>query len=81
MRRYDFTIISTADWDSPIQTNKQYVSKELSKLNHRILYVESLGIRKLKINKSDFKRVFKRLVNNIFLLKENRRIYGFFLPF
>ena len=50
MGRADFTIISTADWDSPIQTNKQYVSKELAKLNYRILYIESLGIRKLKIN-------------------------------
>ena len=73
MERRDFTIISTADWDSPIQTNKQYVSKELAKLNHRILYIESLGIRKLKINKSDLNRVFKRLVNNIIFIKRKSK--------
>ena len=73
MKRCDFIIISTADWDSPIQTNKQYVSKELAKLNHRILYVESLGIRKLKINKSDIKRVFKRLINNILFIKKKSK--------
>ena len=73
MGRIDFTIISTADWDSPIQTNKQYVSKELAKLNYRILYIESLGIRKLKINKSDIKRVFKRFINNIFFIKRKSK--------
>ena len=73
MGRADFTIISTADWDSPIQTNKQYVSKELAKLNYRILYIESLGIRKVKINKSDIKRIFKRLINNIFFIKRKSK--------
>lgn len=61
MKNRDVLIISTADWDSPIQTNKQYVSKELAKLGYRIIYVESLGIRKIKLKKGDFKRIFKRL--------------------
>ncbi len=61
MKKKDVLIISTADWDSPIQTNKQYVAKEMAKLGYRILYVESLGIRKIKPKKEDFKRIFKRL--------------------
>ena len=61
MKRKDILIISTADWDNPIQTNKQYVSKELSKLGFRVLYVESLGIRKIIIKRRDFYRVLKRI--------------------
>ena len=49
MYKKDILIISTADWDNPIKTNKQYVAKELSNLGYRILYVESLGIRKIQI--------------------------------
>ena len=46
MKQRDILIISTADWDSPIQTNKQYVTKELAKLGYRVIYIESLGMRK-----------------------------------
>lgn len=73
MKRKDILIISTADWDNPIQTNKQYVSKELSKLGFRVLYVESLGIRKIIIKRRDFYRVLKRikkLFNPITKVKE-----------
>ena len=55
----DILILSTADWDCPIQTNKQYIAKELSELGYRVLYVESLGIRN-KNQKSDFLRIIKR---------------------
>ena len=41
MKYRDLLIISTADWDSPIQTNKQYVSKEFAKLGYRVVYIET----------------------------------------
>lgn len=69
MDKKDILIISTADWDNPIKTNKQYVAKELSNLDHRILYVESLGIRKIQIGKRDLKRVIKRIINMTFIIK------------
>ena len=55
MKQRDILIISTADWDSPIQTNKQYVTKELAKLGYRVIYIESLGMRKIKFKNGDFK--------------------------
>ncbi|MAV79615.1 MAG: glycosyl transferase [Flavobacteriaceae bacterium] len=69
MGNKDILIISTADWDNPIQTNKQHISKELANLGHRILYVESLGIRKIKIGKRDFKRIIKRIINMTLVVK------------
>ena len=70
MKKNDFLIISTADWDSPIQTNKQYVSKEIAKLGNRVLYVESLGVRKIQMNKKDLLRIFKRIINNLLIIKQ-----------
>jgi glycosyltransferase involved in cell wall biosynthesis len=41
----DITLIATADWDHPLWTNKQHVACSLVELGHRVLYVESLGLR------------------------------------
>lgn len=41
----DITLIATADWDHPLWTNKQHVACSLAELGHRVLYVESLGLR------------------------------------
>ncbi|MCP9816462.1 glycosyltransferase [Synechococcus sp. GreenBA-s] len=41
----DITLIATADWDHPLWTNKQHVACSLAALGHRVLYVESLGLR------------------------------------
>ena len=72
----DILILSTADWDCPIQTNKQYIAKELSKLGYRVLYVESLGIRKIKIKKSDFLRIIKRSLRMLIpFLNPQKNIY------
>lgn len=72
----DILILSTADWDCPIQTNKQYIAKELSELGYRVLYVESLGIRKVKIKKSDFLRIIKRSLRMLIpFLNPQKNIY------
>ena len=73
MKNKDFLIISTADWDSPIQTNKQYVSREIANLGNRVLYVESLGVRKIQIKKKDLLRIFKRIINNILIIKKKEK--------
>ena len=76
MKQRDILIISTADWDSPIQTNKQYVTKELAKLGYRVIYIESLGMRKIKFKNGDFKRIFKRLKKAITPFKRiDKNIY------
>ena len=73
MKNNDFLIISTADWDSPIQTNKQYVSRELAKLGNRVLYVESLGVRKIQMKKKDLLRILKRIINNLIIIKQKEK--------
>ena len=41
----DFVVLATADWDHPLWTNKQHTALTLAAAGHRVLYVESLGIR------------------------------------
>jgi glycosyltransferase involved in cell wall biosynthesis len=61
----DITLLSTADWDQPLWTNKQHVACELAALGQRVLYVESLGLRSLRAvrpgAKADGRRVWRRL--------------------
>lgn len=57
----DIVLFSTADWDHPYWTNKQHVALELSKAGYRVLYVNSIGLRKVAANKRDFARIGRRL--------------------
>ena len=62
---HDIVLLSTADWDNPFWTNKQHVAMELSRLGHKVLYIESLGLRAPTINKSDISRLFNRLLKGL----------------
>ena len=42
----DVVLFSTADWDHPFWTNKQRVAQQLAERGFRVLYVESLGLRR-----------------------------------
>lgn len=53
--------IASANWDAPLWTNSQHVMSRLS-LNNRILFVESLGLRRPTFRK-DFARVAHRFLN------------------
>lgn len=57
----DITLISTADWDNPFWTNKQHVACELARRGHRVLYVESLGLRRVSATAHDLFRIWVRL--------------------
>ena len=65
----DITLLSTADWDHPLWTNKQHVACALADLGQRVLYVESLGLRPLRAArpgaKADGRRVLRRLRNGL----------------
>ena len=58
-------IISTADWDHPIWTNKQHVACSLANQGHTILYVESLGLRGANNSGKDLSRIFRRLIKGL----------------
>lgn len=61
MRSTDIVLLSTADWDNPFWTNKQHVAVELARLGHRVLYIDSLGLRRPSASARDLKRIAKRL--------------------
>lgn len=61
----DIMLLSTADWDNPFWTNKQHVAIELARLGHKVLYVDSLGLRAPSLNGSDISRIFRRLLRGL----------------
>jgi len=70
----DITLLATADWDHPLWTNKQHVACSLVALGHRVLYVESLGLRSPRQAahapvatqaRSDWSRIRRRLCHGV----------------
>lgn len=57
----DIVVLATADWDHPLWTNKQHVALALHAEGHRVLYVESLGLRSAQSTGRDLKRILRRL--------------------
>ena len=57
----DVVLLSTADWDHPFWTNKQHVAVALAALGHRVLYVESVGLRPPRLEAQDLRRIWRRL--------------------
>ncbi len=57
----DILLLSTADWEHPFWTNKQHVAVELANSGHRVIYLDSLGLRKISVDKRDGNRIIRRL--------------------
>ena len=57
----DIVLLSTADWDHPLWTNKQHTALSLHRAGHRVLYIESLGLRPPRVDRQDRQRIIKRL--------------------
>ncbi len=57
----DFIVLATADWDHPLWTNKQHTALALADQGHRVLYVESLGLRAPRAGGSDLRRICRRV--------------------
>ncbi len=81
----DVLILSTADWDNPSWTNKQHMAVQFAQHGWRVLYVDSLGLRRPVLKKKDFLRIGKRLINGLKEAHEVRssiwRISPLVLPF
>jgi len=56
----DIIIVSTADWDNPFWTNKQHMAGIFAQRGFRVLYIESLGLRRPTANKKDLSRICRR---------------------
>jgi glycosyltransferase involved in cell wall biosynthesis len=63
--RADIVLLSTADWDNPFWTNKQHVAVELARRGHRVLYVDSLGLRRPSASAQDFGRTARRALRGL----------------
>lgn len=57
----DIIILSTADWNHPLWTNKQHTALALAHEGHRVLYVESLGLRTPRVAGRDLRRILRRV--------------------
>lgn len=53
-------ILSTADFDSPVWTNKQHLAKGLA-ANNEVIYIESLGLREPTLSAVDIARMFRKV--------------------
>ena len=65
-------LISTADWDNPFWTNKQHVAVELATIGHRVLYIDSIGLRRPSSSPQDLKRIFHRIIKSFNFPKKVR---------
>lgn len=63
--RPDVVVLSTADWDNPFWTNKQHVAAQLAARGHRVLYMESLGLRSATAAARDLGRMGRRLLRGL----------------
>jgi glycosyltransferase involved in cell wall biosynthesis len=58
---HDIVMFSTADWASQYWTNKQHTATYLAARGHRVLYVETIGLRRPGLNRTDAFRLMARL--------------------
>ncbi|MGP9813727.1 glycosyltransferase [Rhodopseudomonas sp. NSM] len=73
-------LFSTADWDSPYWTNKQHIASRLADRGYRVLYVETVGIRRPGINALDARRIAARLRRGTAPIREVRPNLWVFSP-
>lgn len=57
----DILLCSTADWDNPFWTNKQHMATQFAEQGYRVLYVDSLGLRRPTLGGRDIRRMLRRL--------------------
>lgn len=66
----DIAILSTADWDTPYKTNKQHMAVSFVAAGYRVLYVETVGLRRPNLGSGkDWKRLARRLFRAVLPLR------------
>ena len=61
----DIVLVSTAEWHHPFWTNKQHTAIQLARQGCRVLYIDSLGLRKPSVNSRDLSRIGRRLFRSL----------------
>ncbi|MEU1396122.1 glycosyl transferase family 1 [Micromonospora zamorensis] len=57
-------VLGTAEWNSPIATNQHYVVREVAR-DSDTYFVESLGLRRVRLDAKDVSRIVKRLRHSV----------------
>lgn len=60
----DIVCVGFADWDTSLQTNQHHLMKRLAREN-RVLFVESLGLRRPQLAGRDIRRIARRLLKGL----------------
>ena len=60
----DIVCVGFADWDAPVWTNQHHLMARLAATN-RVLFVESLGLRRPQLASRDLRRIGRRLVRGL----------------
>ena len=60
----DIVCVGFADWDTDLQTNQHHLMKRLA-LENRVLFVESLGLRRPQLAGRDVRRILRRVVRGL----------------
>jgi len=64
LRNRDIVCVGFADWDTELQTNQHHLMSRLAREN-RVLFVESLGLRRPQLAGRDIRRIAARLRNGL----------------
>ena len=58
-------IFSSDDWDSGMKTSKYHIAIHLSQKN-RVLYINSIGLRKPELSKRDFFKILRKIIQLLY---------------
>jgi glycosyltransferase involved in cell wall biosynthesis len=60
----DIVCVGFADWDTALETNQHHLMRRLAREN-RVLFVESLGLRRPQLAGRDVRRIARRLLHGL----------------
>ena len=70
----DIVCIGFADWDTELWTNQQHLMSRLAQTN-RVLFVESLGLRRPTMVGHDLRRIVRRVLRGLRPPRESHGVY------
>ena len=70
--RHDIVLFSSADWNARYWTNKQHIAARLAARGHRVLYIETVGLRQPGLGKLDRKRIAARVMRGLSPIRKVR---------
>lgn len=71
-QRTSVLILSTADFDAPVWTNKQHLAAGLAE-SMPVVYIESIGLRQPSFTKTDITRIAKKLMRLVIRRSDRNR--------